>query len=139
MLVNEVAQVLADDEKVKQLLMNDLELGHGCIRDRIVNLEQEAYRRAGLQNQRDQLQLQRILDRFWNPQPQRHTATWTLPRCGRAHIRIHRTVIIQRRRRRRHSHLPCSGKDPQDGYEEPDVSMVANSELRTPNSELFYG
>src|SRR5262245_45651554 len=93
MSVNEELEILADDKRVKQLLVDQIERTHGPVLPWIVNrvLEHRGTTRLRRCGQRGDVDVK--LGRLRNASEQRHAATTAFTGAVRADVRIHRADV----------------------------------------------
>ena len=94
-IVHEELQVAADDEGVKQLLVNDGEFLDRVVLPRIEHLEGQADLLVRLRRLRRHGQIQVVFGRIGNAGDERHAAARAIAGIVGADVRIHRTDVGQ--------------------------------------------
>jgi hypothetical protein len=93
MAVVEVREVLSDDERVKQLLVDDDEVVDRAILPGVVNRELQRGRARRLRRRRHARQVEMKLHRVRDVGAKRHPAAAAVPRRVRTDVGIHRAHV----------------------------------------------
>ena len=92
-VVQEDLQILAYDEHVEKLLVDDLEIRHRTILPRIVNRECQSRHLAHFRRPGRDRQIHMVFDRIRQTCNQGHPAACALTRAIRADVRVHRADV----------------------------------------------